>query len=149
MQVHLNPPLEPGSAPRHAAAIVATAADISGAVLDYSAESLSLVEDIVDGFRAEGVTVEAMADSLCAFGCYVGEVLTRRSGGVWRRATGAETTAASLVVKLPDEREYDPIEWVFGRLSRGADISIRSLCAAAGRQHTGPVCCADGPQPCD
>jgi hypothetical protein len=56
MQVHLNSPLEPGTAPRLAAAIVAAAADISDAELDYSPGSIDVVEEIVDGFRAEGVS---------------------------------------------------------------------------------------------
>lgn len=132
MQVHLNPPLEPGNAPRHAAAIVATAADISGAELDYSPESIDLVEDIVDGFRAEGVTGEDMAESLIAFGCYVGEILTRHAGGAWRNAPAVPSMIAPLVVELPDARECDPIDWVFRRLKFGADVSIRDLYAAAG-----------------
>ncbi|MFF4838274.1 hypothetical protein [Streptomyces sp. NPDC001315] len=135
MQVQLNPPLEPGNAPRHAAAIVATAADISGAALDYSPESIVLVEDIVDGFRAEGVTDEDMAESLVAFGCYVGEILTRHAGGAWRRALPAQATTVSLVVELPDARECHPIDWVFRRLKFGTDVSIRDLCAAAGTEH--------------
>jgi hypothetical protein len=132
MQVHLNPPLEPGNAPRHAAAIVATAADISGAELDYSPESIDLVEDIVDGFRAEGVTGEHMAESLIAFGCYVGEILTRHVGGAWRQAPMVSPTAVPLVVELPDARECQPIDWVFRRLEFGADVSIRDLYAVAG-----------------
>ncbi|MGP4052128.1 hypothetical protein [Streptomyces sp. 2A115] len=132
MQVHLNPPLEPGSAPRHAAAIVATAADISSADLDYSPESIDLVEDIVDGFRAEGVTGEDMAESLTAFGCYVGEILTRHFGGAWRHGPAAHRASVSLVVELPDARECYPIDWVFRRLEFGADVSIRDLCTAAG-----------------
>ncbi|WP_121708993.1 hypothetical protein [Streptomyces sp. E5N91] len=149
MQVHLNPPLEPGSAPRHAAAIVAAAADISGAALDYSPESLSLVEEIVDGFRAEGVTAEAMAESLAAFGCYVGEVLARRSGGGWKQVPGTGATGVSLVVELPDARECDPIDWVVRRLSRGTDISIRDLCAAAERPYVAPVRRTQDAQSCD
>ncbi len=135
MQVRLDPPLEPGDAPRQAAAIVAAAADISGAALDYSPESVSLVEEIVDGFRAEGVTSEAVAESLAAFGCYVGEVLTRHSGGVWKQVRDTGAAAPSLVVELPDARECRPIDWVFRRLSGGGDVSIRDLCAAAGRPH--------------
>jgi len=135
MQVHLNPPLEPGNAPRHAAAIVATAADISGAELDYSPESVVLVEDIVDGFRAEGVSDEDMAESLVAFGCYVGEILTRHAGGAWRRALAAQATTFPLVVELPDARECHPIDWVFRRLKFGTDVSIRDLCTAAGAEH--------------
>ncbi|MFG2356959.1 hypothetical protein [Streptomyces sp. NPDC048521] len=132
MQVHLNPPLEPANAARHAAAIVAAAADISGAELDYSPESIDLVEDIVDGFRAEGVTGEDMAESLVAFGCYVGEILTRHIGGAWRDAPAAHPTAVPIVVELPDARECHPIDWVFSRLEFGADVSIRDLYAAAG-----------------
>lgn len=133
MQVHLNPPLEPRSAPRHAAAIVATAADISGADLDYSPQSIDLVEDIVDGFRAEGVTGEDAAESLTAFGCYVGEILTRHFGGAWRNGSaGRWAGSSSLVVELPDARQCRPIDWVFGRLEFGAEVSIRELCAAAG-----------------
>ncbi|KOV96530.1 MULTISPECIES: hypothetical protein [unclassified Streptomyces] len=132
MQLHLNPPLEPANAPRHAAAIVAAAADISGAALNYSPESIDLVEDIVDGFRAEGVTGEDMAESLVAFGCYVGEILTRHVGGVWRHASAAHPEAEPIVVELPDARECHPIDWVFSRLEFGADVSIRDLYAAAG-----------------
>lgn len=132
MQVHLNPPLEPGSAAQHAAAIVATAADISGADLDYSPESIDAVEEILDGFRAEGVSREDMADSLISFGCYVGEMLTRHYGGTWRYAAAAEPEIVPLVVELPGAREYPPIDWVFLRLERGADVSIRDLYATAG-----------------
>ncbi|MGW2036091.1 hypothetical protein [Streptomyces spinosus] len=139
MQLHLNPPLEPADAPRHAAAIVAAAADISGAALDYSPESILLVEDIVDGFRAEGVTGEDMAESLVAFGCYVGEILTRHHGGAWRHAPAAtRPEAVPLVVELPDARECHPIDWVFGRLEFGTDVSIRDLYTAAGADSAFP-----------
>ena len=131
MQVHLNPPLEPGSAPELAAAIVAAAADISDAALDYSPESIHVVEDIVDGFRAEGVSGEDMAESLVAFGCYLGEIVTRHIGGAWQPAPAAHPTSAPFVVLLPDARECHPIDWVFSRLESGAAVSIRDLYATA------------------
>ncbi|CAL9280431.1 hypothetical protein [Streptomyces sp. SudanB182_2057] len=134
MQVHPNPPLDPGNAPWHAAAIVAAAADISGARLDYSPESIALVQDIVDGFRAEGVTSEDMKESLVAFGCYVGEIMTRHLGGAWRPAPDTHPTNAPLIVELPDARQCHPIDWVFSRLRCGADVSIRELYAAAERR---------------
>ncbi|KUN18808.1 hypothetical protein AQJ23_39455 [Streptomyces antibioticus] len=136
MQVHLNPPLEPGSAPQLAAAIVAAAADISDAALDYSPESIDVVEDIVDGFRAEGVSGEEMAESLVGFGCYLGEIVTRHIGGDWRPATTAHPTAAPFIVVLPDARECHPIDWVFSRLESGAAFSIRDLYAAAAADGT-------------
>ncbi|MFF0478861.1 hypothetical protein [Streptomyces sp. NPDC004284] len=135
MQVHLNPPLEPGNAPWHAAAIVAAAADISGAELDYSPESIVLVEDIVDGFRAEGVTEADMAESLVAFGCYVGEILARHAGGAWQHSRATRSFGVPVVVELPDARECDPIDWVVCRLKFGAGVSIRDLYAAVGTGH--------------
>ncbi|MFJ2241801.1 hypothetical protein [Streptomyces sp. NPDC087859] len=131
MQVHLTPPLEPGSAPQLAAAIVAAAADISDAELDYSPQSIEVVEDIVDGFRAEGVSPEEMAESLVGFGCYLGEIVTRHIGGAWRHTPAAPLPAAAYVVVLPDARECHPIDWVFSRLESGAAVSIRALYAAA------------------
>ncbi|MDR3081605.1 MAG: DUF3806 domain-containing protein [Streptomyces sp.] len=130
MQLHLNYPLEPDGAPRHAAAIVEAAADISNAELDYSPDSIGLVEEILDDFRTIGATGEEMADSLVAFGCYVGEILTRHAGGAWRHAPGSDQTVP-LVVELPDARECHPIDWVFRRVEHGADVSIRDLYAAA------------------
>lgn len=130
MQLHPEHPLEPDSAPLQAAAIVEAAADISGAELDYGPDSIAVVEGIVDGFRAEGATGEEMAQSLVAFGCYLGETLIRRTGGVWRHAPGPRQTV-SLVVELPDARQFHPIDWVFRRLEHGADVSIRDLYAAA------------------
>ncbi|MFD7408540.1 MULTISPECIES: DUF3806 domain-containing protein [Streptomyces] len=128
MQLHLNYPLEPDSAPLHAAAIVEAAADISDAELDYSPGSIGLVEDIVDGFRTDGATGQEMADSLVAFGCYVGEILTRHAGAVWRLTPDPQHTVP-LVMELPDTRECHPIDWVFRRLKHGADVSIRGLYA--------------------
>ncbi|SEG91360.1 hypothetical protein SAMN05216223_12394 [Actinacidiphila yanglinensis] len=129
MPTHLTTPLEPGDAPRHAAAIVAAAADISGAELDYSADSLAAVEDIVDGFRAAGATGEDMVESLVAFGCYVGEMLNRQAGGTWGRPTGV--VGGQPVVVLPGARECHPVDWVFRRLRSGDEVSIRDLYAAA------------------
>ncbi|MFJ3672557.1 hypothetical protein ACIPSE_39475 [Streptomyces sp. NPDC090106] len=131
MQVHLNPPLDPGSPPELAAAIVAAAADISDATLDYSPESIDVVEDIVDGFRAEGVSDEEMGESLVGFGCYLGEIVIRHIGGTWRPAPATHPTTAPFVVVLPDARECHPIDWVFSRLKSGAAVDIRVLYATA------------------
>ncbi|MGW0858429.1 hypothetical protein [Streptomyces sp. NPDC002690] len=126
MQLHLNHPPEPHSAPRLAAAIVEAAADISEVELDYSPGSIDVVEDIIDGFRTDGVTGEEMAESLVSFGCYVGEILLRHAGGSWHAAAGA-SSVSPLAVRLPDGREHHPIDWVFQRLERGAGTSVRDL----------------------
>ncbi|MFE4452926.1 hypothetical protein [Streptomyces sp. NPDC056796] len=74
-----------------------------------------------------------------AFGRYVGEILTRHAGGSWRRTMIAPTTAAPLVVELPDARECRPIDRVFRRPEFGTDVSVRTLCAAAGTERGHPV----------
>ncbi|WP_344443212.1 hypothetical protein, partial [Streptomyces kunmingensis] len=84
------------------------------------------MEGIVDGFRTDGATGVEMAESLVAFGCYVGEILTRYAGGAWQHTPGA-ARGVPLTVRLPGARECDPIEWVFRRLEAGAAVSIRQL----------------------
>lgn len=138
MRTHTTTPLEPGDAQRHAAAIVAAAADISGAELDYSPESIAAVEDIVDGFRAAGATGEDMVDSLVAFGCYLGEILIRSAGGAWYRPSPGSATDQPVVV-LPGGQDHDPVEWVFRRLGAGAEVSISDLYAAATVPKAGAV----------
>ncbi|MYT69075.1 MULTISPECIES: hypothetical protein [unclassified Streptomyces] len=130
MHLHLKYPLEPGSAPRHAAAVVEAALDISGAELDYSAGSIDLVEDIVDSFRSDGATCDEMAESLAEFGCYVGEILVRHAGGAWRHAPAGHHPVP-LVVELPGPRLCHPVDWVFQRLEHGPDVSISALYATA------------------
>lgn len=132
MQLHLKYLLEPDSASRLAADVVATASDISGADLDYSPASIGLMEEIVDDFRSDGATCGEMAESLVAFGCYVGEIMIRHLGGAWRHAPAPHQTVP-LVVELPDGRRCQPVDWVFCRLEHGPAISIRSLYAAADR----------------
>ncbi|MEU6440834.1 hypothetical protein [Streptomyces sp. NPDC047046] len=130
MQLHVNHSPKPGDAARFAADIIEIAADISGAELDYGPASIAVIEDIVDGFRADGATSGEMADSLVAFGCYVGEVLIRHVGGSWHHTPDA-LHVVPLAVRLPGECECHPVDWVFGRLELGSRGSIRELYAAA------------------
>ncbi|MFD8565717.1 hypothetical protein [Streptomyces sp. NPDC059639] len=129
MHLHLKYPLEPDSAPRHAAAVVEAALDISGAELDYSPSSIELVEEIIDSFRSDGATCDEMAESLAEFGCYVGEILVRHAGGTWRHGPATQHTVP-LAVELPGPRRCHPVDWVFRRLEHGPDVSIRALYSA-------------------
>ena len=90
MQLSLkyNPTLR--NAPKFAADIAAAALDISGVKLDYSPKSLRLVDEILEGMRSEGVKPEQVAETLFGFGCYVGEVFVRNSGGKWRKQEDKE-----------------------------------------------------------
>ena len=77
---------------------------ISGARLDYTPDSLTLVDNILDGFRADGVTGDQVGETLFGFGCYAGEVLTRHAGGRWRAPTADETAFVGwpILVELAD-----------------------------------------------
>ncbi|MFI7386608.1 hypothetical protein [Streptomyces sp. NPDC049813] len=138
MQLHMKYLLEPASAPRLAADVVAAASDISDAELDYSPDSIGLVEEIVDGFRSDGVTGGEVAESLVSFGCYVGEVLIRHGGGAWRHTPGGARTVP-LVVEVPGAGRCSPIDWVFRRLEQGPGVSILALYAQAGQGESRPA----------
>ncbi|SHR63886.1 Uncharacterised protein [Mycobacteroides abscessus subsp. abscessus] len=61
--------------------VVDVARNVSGVELDYTPSSLSLVDDILEGFREPGS--DAVAETIFTFGCYIGEVLVRNAGYEW------------------------------------------------------------------
>jgi hypothetical protein len=108
----------------HADFIVKVAKNLSGANLDYSPESLEQVDEIVEGFRQEGQSSQSISGTLFFFGCYVGEVLVRNAGGVWRNSqeTPMKSLAGSpIVVELPDGTICNPVGKVFKRLENGRE----------------------------
>jgi hypothetical protein len=121
------PPI-PENAPKIAEVIVETARDISQVELDYSVESLKAVDDIIEGFRADGSTSGDMATSLFCFGCYVGEVFVRNVNAVWRSTEEAEMevkiTSWPLVLELEDGTFCNPIGKAFKRMDHGSEDSV-------------------------
>lgn len=71
--------------PEHAAELAQRAVDaarnVSGIELGYAPASLSLVDGILEELREPGS--DAVAETIFAFGCYVGEVLVRNAGYEW------------------------------------------------------------------
>ncbi|MFL5240734.1 MAG: DUF6278 family protein [Gemmataceae bacterium] len=94
MRMRLKYPTTPENAPMFAADIIGAAAEISGVKLDYSIASLKDLDDIVEGMRQDGCSVDQVAEMLFGFGCYVGDVLVHQAGGHWRNAQ--ETPLANL-----------------------------------------------------
>ena len=72
-------------APKNAALFAAYAVEnvkkIQNIALDYSVGSLRHIDDILEQYHAEGVTVDDVWLSLFIFGCYVGEVIVRNNRG--------------------------------------------------------------------
>jgi len=127
MQLRLKYPPTVENAPKFAADMVGSAAEISGVDLDYSVASLKAVDDIVEGLWQDGCTPDQIAEALFGFGCYVGEVFVRYAGGKWRNA--AETSMAKLagfplIIELGKESLCNPIGKVFKRLENGEADSL-------------------------
>lgn len=129
VELHLKYPPVPQNAARFADDIAVAAAEVSGVRLDYTPESLDLVDTIFDEFRAGGVAGEQLAETLFGFGCYLGEVLTRHAGGRWRLTTDDERAGAGwpMVVELGGQRWCDPIGKAFRRLENGSEQSLRGF----------------------
>ncbi|MFI0409213.1 hypothetical protein [Actinomadura sp. 3N508] len=117
----------PANASRFAVDIVQSASDISGVRLDYTVASLDAVDGIVQEIRQDGSPVEAVAETLFGFGCYVGEVLVREGGGHWVAPDEreAELVAFPFVVSFRDGRWANPLGKVFKRFEEGADHNVR------------------------
>jgi hypothetical protein len=122
MRLRLKYPPTPENAAKFAADIVRSAAEISGATLDYSVESLKLVDDIIEGFRQDGCKSDQIGETLFAFGCYVGEIFVRQAGGKWVTTAGTSMERMSgfpLAVETGKDSATNPIGKVFKRLENG------------------------------
>src|SRR5690348_17123504 len=68
---------------QHAATAVAAVRDIEGIDLEYAPESLEVVDRILEDMRSDGAGSDEVAETLWAFGCYVGEVFVHHAGAQW------------------------------------------------------------------
>ena len=127
MDLTLKYPPTAEFAPQLADLAVAAAKDISHIELDFSAESLHALEDIIERFCADGLSVDDIGSSLFCFGCYLGEVLTRNLGGIWV-ATSASPMASyaqwPMVIKMDKGDWWNPIGKLFKRFTDGEGESL-------------------------
>ncbi len=123
MKLNLKYPPTPEYAPKFAQGIVEAARNVSKVELDYSPESLKLVDEIIEGFRREGLELEDIGMTLFGFGCYAGEVFVKNAGAVWKKTVDTPMKAAAgapMVVALPNGNVTNPIGKVFKRFENGA-----------------------------
>jgi hypothetical protein len=123
-QLRYAPVAENG--PRFAADIVSIVREGSGVRLDYSAQSLWVLDDVIEGIRQEAPPHEAVVETLVGFGTYVGEVLVRETGGVWEDfdASYGDTHGHTFGVRTSDGRMWDPVARVFRRYVNGPGDSL-------------------------
>lgn len=101
---------------------------IDQAELDYSVASLEFVDQFLERFRREGLSVNDCAETIFVAGCYVGQVMVNQCNGNWVRQEEAGlpegVTMMPSVVKLPGGTIADPIAKAFKRFYYGESDSI-------------------------
>jgi len=124
--LRLKYPPDVENAPVHAANIVATARDVDGVDLDYTPGSLDAVDRILDAFSEQGTGSDELAETLWAFGCYVGEVFVRHAGRRWIVTPAAHRSLLGFPIVLESDsgRLTNPIGKVFKRLDNGSVDSL-------------------------
>jgi hypothetical protein len=117
----------PENAAAFAADIAAATLRISGVELDYSRESLTRVDAVIEDLRSGGPPAEQIAETLFGFGCYVGEVMVRRGGGRWDAPTGTDEEAfAGYPLVVGSRLEAGPIRSTRSSGATGKGRSISS-----------------------
>lgn len=137
MDLNLKYPPEPEYAKQLAEVCIDTAKRVSGLKLDYSVESLRLVESQLESFREQGLSVDQIASTLFCFGCYVGELLAKHLDGRWVYTDLSKMkglTPFPIVVEVSNGDCWNPIGRVFRRFEEGdgEDLSYFYRVAASG-----------------
>ncbi|MDV9190104.1 hypothetical protein R6L23_18125 [Streptomyces sp. SR27] len=137
----------------HAAAFVERATARARLPLDYTAESLRVVDRLVDGLRRGGAGREEVAGPLLAIGAYVGEVLVREAGAVWVDLPPDHLLRTVFThpvgSRMPDGRVWNPLGRTVNRFEIGPGESLQTyFLTLHGRRpprtRTRRVCAPDG-----
>jgi hypothetical protein len=100
-----------------------------GVDLDYSIETLDLVDDFLQHFSDQGLSVNDFAETIFVAGCYVGQIMIRNNDGIWISQEEVNLPAGvstmPIVVKLANGNIADPIAKAFKRFYYGDSDSIK------------------------
>lgn len=127
MNIRLPKSPIPENAEAYAELAVSAARNIDKVDLDYSPESLRIVDRILGRFHRDRVPPDKIGATLFAFGCYVGEVFVRHFGGEWRNEEETEMRGLAgsfIVLQLPNQTVCNPIGKVFKRVQDGEAESL-------------------------
>jgi hypothetical protein len=114
---------------RHAAQFVRQIRARNRLPLDYSVNSLRVVDFIVDGVRKGKSERADVQHVLFGLGAYTGEVFVRRAGAQWVEFDAAQRELFSqpVGVRMPDGRVWNPLGKVVKRFEAGDRESVRML----------------------
>lgn len=135
MDLRLKYPPQPKYARSLADVCVEAAARVSGITLDYSIESLSLVEKEIDSFIGQKLQTDKIASTLFCFGCYLGELLAQHVGGHWIPTDESKMkglTPWPMVVQMNNGDCWNPIGKVFKRFEEGRSEDLGYFFKIAG-----------------
>ncbi|SHN37664.1 hypothetical protein [Actinacidiphila paucisporea] len=112
---------------RIAADVVVMAREGARVRLDYTPESLALVDRVIEGIRREKPPAAAVAPTLLGFGAYVGEVLVREAGAAWVDfdAGQRDIFGQSFGIRSSDGRLWNPLGKAIKRYENGMVDSLR------------------------
>lgn len=125
LQLQLTRPLVAENASLFAADFVEQGRG-QGIPLDYSAGSLTVLDQIIGSLRAENVRAAQVADVLFGFGCYLGETIVRDKGARWVSSARTPLAAISvfpIVLEFANGTYSDPVGQPFAALLSGASLS--------------------------
>jgi hypothetical protein len=111
---------------------IAEALSSSGYRADYSLDSLREIDRFFDAHSRDGEAVpggllsEQLGHRLFALGSYVGEVIRRHHGGVWRGDDGDPHGEVDLELVLPGDTILWPIQRVMKRFRNGPEDGIHA-----------------------
>lgn len=114
---------------QHAAQFVRQVTVRNRVPLDYSVNSLRVVDFIVDGLRKGESERGRVEHVLFGLGVYTGEVLVRRAGARWVEfdAGQRELFGQPVGVRMSDGRVWNPLGKVVKRFEAGELESVRTL----------------------
>jgi hypothetical protein len=130
MNLRLQYPPTPENAAALAQLAVDAARNVDSVELDYSPQSLTEVDGIIGKFHSERLTADQIGSTIFSFGCYVGEVLVRHQGGVWKKPAQSIWSRLSfgnadmMVVETPNGSIWNPIGKAFKLLENGKEDSV-------------------------
>ena len=91
--------------------------------LDYSVDSLEFVDQFLQKFSDEGLTVNDFAETIFVAGCYVGQVMIMHNNGTWIGQEEVKlpdgVSMMPIVVKLSNGNIADPVAKAFKRFHNG------------------------------
>ncbi|MDR6941551.1 hypothetical protein [Mucilaginibacter pocheonensis] len=97
--------------------------------LNYSFDTLEFVDNFLQRFSDDGLTVNDFAETIFVAGAYVGQVMVNSNNGMWIDQKEVSDLPQNIsmmpiVIKLPNNNIADPIAKAFKRFHYGTTDSI-------------------------